>query len=420
MGDLIAVISPSSLTVSRLLYASLYLGVAVFPLDPNMSKERRDRLLTHSGVGLVFTDLELDDLPFGLKTVLVSSVAGPDSVVESAPFNARTQLVIATSGSEGEPKGVMLSGDNIAASIAASRSRLGLKPNDIWLNSLPMFHIGGAMILYRCLEAGAAMLLHQGFSAKKVWADLKRYRVSHLSLVPAMLLKLLDVANGAPPPESLRVALIGGGHLSSELAARAHAAGWPLCVSYGMSETCSQCVTDYDEHAGLIPGYVGLPLEGFELDISDNGRIKVRGHAVMGGYLNPEQSSGVGLTRDGWFETGDLGELDQAGGLRVLGRADDVLVSGGNTIHPVEIESLMISCPGVVDVAISSRTDMAWGDMLVALYVGATSKDEIESWCRANLSSKLRPREFIQLAELPRNSMGKLDRKGVSLLLDQL
>jgi O-succinylbenzoic acid--CoA ligase len=415
-GDLVAVISSSSLAICRLLYAALHLGVTLFPLDPCMARERRNSLLTQAGVDLVLAEKDLPDLSQGGGSVRFAPCAEKDKALGSSAARSELQLIVATSGSEGEPKGVMLSGGNVAASIAASDSRIGLRPGDLWLNSLPMFHIGGIMILYRCHDAGADMLLHQEFDESRVWSDLNDHPVTHISLVPAMLARLLDVSDDAAPPESMRVALIGGGHLSPELAARAHAAGWPLCVSYGMSETCSQCVTHCGEKAGLIPGHVGLPLDGFEAALSDSGRIKVRGPAVMQGYVSPERSPGQGLSENGWFETGDLGEMDVSGCLRVLGRVDDMLVSGGVTIHPVEVEGLMSSCPGVDEVAISSRPDIVWGDLLVALYIGTASRDELEAWCRINLSSSQRPREFIRVSWLPRNTMGKLDRKGLKTL----
>ncbi len=400
-GDLAAVLSLSSLTITRILYVALHLGLTVFPLDPSIPGERRDRFLAQAGCSLVLTDVELD------------------RIRESSGAASDIQLIVATSGSEGEPKGVMLSGGNIAASVAFSRSRLGLESGDLWLNCLPMFHIGGIMIVYRCLDAGAGMLLHSGFDPARVWSDLTSYPVTHISLVPAMLARLLDVSGDATPPDSLRVALIGGGHLAPELAARAHAAGWPLCVSYGMSETCSQCATDCGDQAGLIPGQVGMPLDGFEIVLSQRGRIMVRGPAVMRGYLSSELTSCQGLCDGGWFETGDLGEIDASGRLRVLGRADDMLISGGKTIHPSEIEDQMANCPGLDEVAVSARPDLTWGDVIVAVYTGSVSIDEVEVWCRANLTSTLRPREFIQAPGLPRNGMGKLDRNGLRGMLAQ-
>ena len=224
-----------------------------------------------------------------------------------------------------------------------------------------------------------------------------------------MLLKLLDAAGGEAPPESLRVVLIGGGCLPAELAARAHQDGWPLCVSFGMSETASQLSTDCNANAGLDSGRVGKPLEGFELSLSREGRIKVLGQAVMAGYVNPELEPGDGLS-DGWFETGDLGEIDQDGSLRILGRVDDRLVSGGKTIHPTEVENLLNCCEGVKEVAVTGVPDPVWGDRLVALYVGSIDEQALSAWVKSNLPSALRPRQFIRVKELPRIGMDKIDR----------
>ncbi|MEJ2530138.1 MAG: AMP-binding protein [Gammaproteobacteria bacterium] len=293
-GELVAVLSPSSLTVLQVLYAALNLGLAVFTLDPLMDRERRNRLLAQAGCSLVLSDIELQDIPNGVEIIQLDYPIETDEVLESGGNRGEVQLIIATSGSEGEPKGVMLSGGNIASSVAASRNRLGLESGHLWLNCLPMFHVGGVMVAYRCLDAGAGMLLHPGFDADQVWADLNRYQVTHISLVPAMLARLLDLTKDAAPPDCLRVALIGGGHLSPLLAFRAREAGWPLCVSYGMSETCSQCATDCGDAAGLIAGQVGLPLDGFEIALSEQGRIMLLGPAVMRGYANPDLAPGLG------------------------------------------------------------------------------------------------------------------------------
>ncbi len=417
-GGLVAVLGSSS-TLSWMLYAALYLGLAIFPLDKGMAGERRNRLLAQAGCRWAISEVELDNLPEGVSGIQIDLSDMTEKAMEASGNLSEVQLIIATSGSEGDPKGVMLSGANVAASVAASRNILGLKPGDIWLNCLPMFHIGGIMIAYRCLDAGAGMLLHSGFDADKVWADLHEYRVTHISLVPAMLARLLDVSADASLPDSLRVALIGGGRLAPEVAARAQAAGWPLCVSYGMSESCSQCVTDCDECAGLVSGRVGFPLEGFEIALSGHGRIMLRGPAVMLGYVNPGRSPGSGLSDEGWFETGDLGEIDTEGRLRVLGRADDVLISGGKTIHPSEIEGLLINCPGVYEAAVTGRTDQTWGDILVALYRGDAPVAAVETWCRANIPSALRPRLFTRVEGLPRNAMDKLDRNALRAMVGQ-
>jgi len=214
-----------------------------------------------------------DDIsaPAGLQAISAASLELPGG---TAPLTTQVgrdsiQLILATSGTQGEAKGVMISASNIDASVSASRSRLGLSPGDIWLNCMPLFHIAGLAIIYRCLDARAAVLLHQGFNADLVWRDIQRCRVTHISLVPAMLQMLLDETGNSAPPDTLRVVLVGGGRLSCDLARSAHQRGWPLCVTYGMSETVSQFATDCGARAGVESGLVGLPLDGYEVSLSD-------------------------------------------------------------------------------------------------------------------------------------------------------
>jgi o-succinylbenzoate---CoA ligase len=412
-GDLLALVTSSSSLIARLAYASIALGVTLFPLDPATACARRNRLLSDAGCDLVIGEVDLDGLPDGVRFISAQSLGTSGSA--TLPQDRKLagddiQLIIATSGSEGDPNGVMLSRDNMAASVFATHRRLGLDAGDLWLCCLPLFHIGGISILYRCRDAGAGVLLHQGFDAADVWADLQRHRVTHISLVPAMLARLLDISGDASPPEWLRIVLIGGGHVAAKLAQRAHAAGWPLCVSYGMSETASNCATRCGVDAGLIPGEVGLPLDGVEIDLSERGRIMVRGPVVMQGYINRDRTPGLGLLDGGWFESGDMGEIGDTGSIKVLGRADDLLISGGKNIHPIEVEDLIAGCPGVEQVAITGQADQVWGVRLVALYTGSASVTAVEQWCRDNISSALRPRRYISVKELPQTSLGKLDR----------
>lgn len=384
-GTMLALQAEAMAEVALSVYAASLLGRAVFPLNPALSPQRHNALLQAAG-GPVADDIE---------------------------------LFIATSGTQGEPKAVMLGGANLQAGVVASRSRLPLQAGDTWLACLPLYHIGGMAILYRCAEAGAAVMLHEGFDPQQVWNDLEKYRVTHVSLVPAMLARLLDAGRDLSPP-ALKVALIGGGPLSAALAERARAAGWPVCASYGMSETGSQVATLCEMPQGWTPGQVGSPLPGFEVEVvgedgrptSGIGRIRIRGAAVMAGYANPQRETGLGLDQ-GWFASGDLGFIDAQGNLTVLGRHDDMLVSGGTNIHPQQVEEVLKRCPGVADAALTSVADEVWGDFLVAVVVAEADDEALENWCRNELTGAMRPRRFVRLPALPRNALGKLDRQAL-------
>jgi O-succinylbenzoic acid--CoA ligase len=222
--------------------------------------------------------------------------------VKSPPSPDRLRLLLATSGSCGLPKLVKLSDGNLQASVQIANERLKLSPASVWLDCLPLVHIGGLSILLRCACAGANVVLHEGFDAPGVVDDLHKHPISHISLVPAMLAQLLDLAR--PPPRSLQVVLVGGAPLEPSLANRALAAGWPVWVTYGMTETASMLAARKLGTEDDNPRQVGSPLPGFELRIVDD-VIEVRGAAV--------HDSGDRLAGQ-WFSTGDRGQLDGAGG----------------------------------------------------------------------------------------------------------
>ena len=336
----------------------------------------------------------------------------PESVpAGGCPWLSPLALVVETSGSSGARRAAMLTAENLSTSAALVNRRLGLGPGDIWLCCLPLRHIGGLSITYRCALAGAAVLLREGFQAEAVAVDLERHGVTHVSLVPPMLARLLDL--GRPPPPSLRVLLVGGQSLSAPLAHRALESGWPLHLTYGMTETASQVATSDRLTEPPAPGAVGRPFAPMELDCpvcpGEPAALRLRGPLVMAGYASPLRVPGVGL-EDGWLAASDLACLEPGGGLRVLGRADELLVTGGAKVHPARVEAALISAPGVRDLAVVGVEDPVWGERLVALYSGEAAPADLDTWCRARLSGPERPRTFIPLGELPTLSSGKHDR----------
>ena len=381
-GRLILAQEGSALHLATLFFAAPLSGNVLMPLDPRMPE----------GQGRTLVDLAMSEQRF--------SVLPPDP--------AAVHLVIATSGTSGTPKGVMLTGANLAASALASRQRIELSPGDTWLACMPLFHIGGLSILTRCVEVGATVVLQSEFDVDAVLAAIEKDGVSHLSLVPTMLFRLLEALGDRPPPGVLKAVLVGGAALSSPLARRAREAGWPIAPTYGMSESASQCATLFPMPSDWQEGSVGQPLDGFEVALSC-GRLKLRGPAMMAGYLNQKRRSGDGL-HDGWFVTSDLAKIDGRGALTVLGRADDVLIAGGENIHPATVESVLSGCEGVDEIAVTGISDPEWGESLLAVYAGRASEQSVLEQAVKKLSGPYRPRRVIKVLALPRNRIGKLDR----------
>ena len=424
--SVIAVTVDDARRVPALLCAGAMAGIGILPLNPLMPEAQKKRLLLQAGCRYLLASEpapceEVSPIPWPAPVDSSSALSGAGYQVPLSQKDDSVLLVVPTSGSSGEPKGVMLSRKNLQAAVEASGAVIPLVRQDLWLNCLPLFHVGGLSIFYRCARAGAAVLLHRTFSAERLWRDLNDYPVTYLSLVPPMLQRLLVVAAGRAAPETLKRVLIGGGQLSPELALQAHAGGWPICVSYGLSEAGSQVATDCSDQAGIQPGVVGRPLPGMEVRLSGatEGRISLRGQALMSGYANPALEPGDGLLQ-GWYETGDMGCINPAGELRILGRADDVVVTGGKNVHPLEVERLLETCSGVERAAVAGVADPVWGARLAALYTGTMNPLQLEGWCREQLPGYLRPRYFFQVDTLPLNAMGKVERRVLPQQLEQL
>ena len=379
-GDLLALPGEAGLRVLEGDAATLALGLVTsglgggtaFPLPPGLADAHRERLLH-----------------------LAAEAASP-----------RLGLIVATSGSEGAPKGVRLAWRAVAAAARMSARALELRRGDAWLACMPLHHIGGAMILYRCLRAAATAVVHDGFDAATVVRDLSRRRITHLSLVPPMLARLLDL--GAQPPATLRCVLVGGAALSLPLFRRAVAAGWPVCPTYGMTESCAQATVCLRPNIDAWQeGDVGAPLPGVRIDAGADGALRIATPARMAGYL------GEAGAAPQWLPTRDLGWVDAAGHVHVAGRADDMLVSAGVNVHPLEVESHLAGCPGVREAGVTGLADPVWGDVIAAAYEGAIAEADLDDWCRGQLPAARRPRRFLRVDTLPRTTSGKLDRRAL-------
>jgi len=379
------------------------------PLAPQLAAAEVDDLLHQAGGAVL---LGAGCAARAAPELLAVTDAGSGHPIPSALHGG---LIMQTSGSAGRPRGVMHSARGIAAASRAACRCLGFETNDLWLACLAPWHIGGVAVLERAMYRHARVLVLPKFEADRVWDSLLRHPVSHLSLVPPMLARLLEQAAGRRPPAYLRKVLVGGGALSPALAQEAIAQGWPLCVSYGLSEAGSQAATLCGLGDDWRGGDMGRPVTGMQLAIESSGdghgRIKLRGDMLMLGYLNPEFAPGVGLLPDGWFVSSDLGRIDEAGHLHLLGRSDDMLVSGGTNVHPASVERVICRHPAVRDVVVLGQPDAIYGEIVTAIVVGSVDGEALLAWCREHLPSAQRPRRVILCDALPLGPTGKIDRR---------
>jgi len=408
-GTVVAAADPDPLLKLLLLLLLPRLGCPYLPLDPALPAAHRDRLLELANTSFLVggdSGKEVHLRP------LAGRASGPSPVPSDPGFapSRRVQLLISTSGSQGSPRLVALTGGNLRAAAAAANRLLAFGTGDRWLLCLPLHHVAGVSVVLRAWLADAGVVLQAPFSPGALLRRLERGGVTHLSLVPTQLHRLLQHEPGFRPPPELRVVLLGGAPADPALVERALALGWPLCPSYGLTEAASQVATLFPPPARWSAGLAGRPLPHLEVALAGDGRIRIRGESVAPWVLEAEAARAL-ADGAGWFTTGDLGALDGEGRLTVLGRADEVIISGGEKIHPAVLEAELARCPGIDEVAVVGLEDDTWGSRVVACYRGAWPEARVARWADERLRGAFRPKAFHRLEALPRNALGKLLRR---------
>jgi O-succinylbenzoic acid--CoA ligase len=287
----------------------------------------------------------------------------------------RPATVVFTSGSSGAPKAALHTFGNHFFSARGSNANIALAPGDRWLHSLPLYHVGGLSIVFRCLLAGATVVLPEpGAPPGEAIAG-----ATHISLVSTQLLRLLR--EGADL-RSLKAVLLGGGPIPASLVNEAAGRGLPIHTSYGLTEMASQVTTTPPGASQKELRTAGRPLPHREVGFSGDGEILVRGETLFAGYVEGDAVDRP-LDADGWFHTGDLGALDENGYLRVLGRKDNLFVSGGENVHPEEIEVALSGLEGVEEAVVVPVPDPEFGARPVAFVRTADGIVEPDALARA-------------------------------------
>jgi O-succinylbenzoic acid--CoA ligase len=352
-------------------------GPAIFPLDPRLPAAQIAASLAAFGPAVLET-------PDGTERRLPATGVPPDVAV-----------VIATSGSTGEPKGVQLTAAALLHSARASLGRLAARPGERWLCPLPVSHIAGLGVLVRSLVAGTDPVVTGGLAGG---TDLAALGCAHVSLVPAQLRRLL--AAGADLA-AVRTILLGGAAVPPALLAAARAAGAPVVTSYGMSETCGGCVYD------------GVPLAGVSVRSGDSGRIEIAGPVLFAGYRGQPGLTARALV-DGWFVTSDVGTVDASGHLSVHGRADEMINSGGEKVAPGPVAAALEECPGVAEAVVIGVPDPRWGERVTAIVVPTDPRQPpglavLRDAVAGRLPRYAAPQALVLVAEIPVLGPGKPD-----------
>ncbi|ALS36567.1 O-succinylbenzoic acid--CoA ligase [Enterococcus rotai] len=402
------------------------LGKELVLLNTQLSIQELRYQLTDAKVNQVVVATE--SLSFFAKLdflTVIEMVQPENSVLSTSETTATYQLdatasIMYTSGTTGNPKGVVQCFSNHLASALATQENMKITEADCWLCSVPLFHISGLSIIIRQLVLGCSLRLYSKFEAKTVTEDLADGRGTVISVVAVMLRELLEHYPKNGYSSTFKAMLLGGGPISPKALEKCESYGIPVIQSYGMTETCSQVVALSFEDAAKKIGSAGKPLTGIAIKIIDAnekqlepnnvGEILLKGKNVVRHYLNGEQWQTVKWTPDGWFKTGDMGYLDEDGYLYLVSRLSELIISGGENIYPTEIEHVLQEFPGVKEVAVIGEPDEKWDAVPVAYIVGAPSitAEMINAFAKQYLAKYKLPKRVYLCHSLPKTASGKL------------
>lgn len=376
----VAVESHHTIDVIVTMLALFRAGLVVLPLNmrypaatrTEQARRLADFMLTKSGR---LTPIE-SGRPIGTIGQLLNGVDAP-------------AVVILTSGSSGEPKGVVLTHDNLIASAEGVSAAMEYRTGDCWLNCLPLWHVGGLGILIRSLLVGGTMLLAESSNLVQMFSV---HTPTHLSLVDAQLERLLELPSLCPQLRACRGILMGGSAISPARLQRAKELGFPVVLSYGLTEMSSTVTLGGNRAVSSVasPFSSGRLLPGREIRLTPDGEIEVRGRTRFAGYLH-DRNLVRPFTDGGWFATGDLGHLSSDGELTVTGRKDWRFKSGGEQVQPELIERHLLADPRIRAVIVLPADDGRFGYRPVAIVslAGELALDAVSPELEAQLREKL-------------------------------
>ena len=449
-GDRVALTLPNGPDFVLLLLAITALGAAAAPLNPAYTQAEFDFFLTDIAPRLFLIPASRPaaaaDAAAGTQTPVLTVGAaargGPPELLDAAGATVTPQrsfeagspddvgVVLHTSGTTSRPKQVPLRQRNLMASVRTIAAHYRLGPGDVSFCVMPLFHIHGLVAsAFAALSTGGTVVAPRRFTAHRFWPQAREHGATWLSAGPTLHQMILDRADEAGPPGTLRFVRSCSSALSAALLERAEASyRVPMLEAYGMTEASHQMTSNPLPPAARVPGSVGVPTgtevgvidaDGTLLPDASPGEVVIRGPGVTDGYANNPAANAEAFTR-GWFRTGDRGVL-QGGYLTLHGRIKEMIIRGGENIAPAEIEQVLVSHPAVRDAVCFGVPDDKYGELVAAavtLDQDAEARDLIDH-CRRQLAAFKVPARIDVVPEIPRTSTGKPQRRRMAEVVAQ-
>jgi len=446
-GERVAVLAPGIPEFFVLSFAAAMARLVLVPMNPMLREPEIAHLLACSGAAGVF--LVAQHRGNDVATTVAGLRARLPDVREVVPFDEWPALVdrgraddrplpapapddvaqiVFTSGTTGAPKGAMLTHRGMCNAARLGGARFGLGPGDVYVNTIPLFHVGGQGLTFQIVQALATNVLVTQFDAGLHLELLECERATHTVGVPTMWLAVMDHPDFAHRDLSaLRSLSTGGAAVPAELIRRIERRlGVQTTIVFGQTEACgfvSQTFPhdDPDDKAStvgrLLPrldGRIVDPRRGGVVPVGAVGELQIRGFAVMNGYFDDPDATAATIDADGWLHTGDLATMDGRGYLKVTGRLKDMIVTGGVNVYPAELEAVIAGHPSVAAVAVLGLPNPKWGEAVVAVILPAGDEPpaapELEAFARERLAPYKVPKRWVFVDELPVNASGKVQK----------
>jgi len=423
-NEYVGVLSNNSPDFVILIFSLWKIGAVPLLINSRLLESEVSNLLSFAGCMKIFIS---KDLPgkYNFSNVKKSIFPFSDLLEkDNFSFNIdfeKTAIVIFTSGSTGKPKGVEITFNNLFQSAMIGNQYFKHKQNDRWLASLPFYHIGGFSIIMRAFIFGATLLFPESLDINSLGTAVSNLRPTHASFVSTQLKRLIE--SGIKPNGELREILLGGGFIDASLMNEALDRGWNAAKSFGASETSSfvsvltaEQFTSRTNSAGkaLPPNEILIVDEDKNiLPTNETGEIVIKASSMAKGYLNNFDETKKKF-RTGFYYTGDFGFLDNDGFLYVEARRDDLIVTGGENVNPLEVENELLKHPFIIEASVFSFMEKEWGQIVAAALVTKNNieitLDELKPFLKGKISSFKHPKKIFIVDSLPKTELGKVQK----------